>query len=368
MANRDLYIGLMSGTSLDGVDAVLADFSQPRFRALAHSHVGFDSGLRSELLALSAAGHDEIERAGRVGIVLAERYAQAIELVRADAGLAASEVAAIGCHGQTVRHRPDQGFTVQIGNPSLLAERTGIAVVADFRSRDMAAGGQGAPLVPAFHAVAFGSATEDRAVVNIGGIANVTLLPRKGPVLGFDTGPGNCLMDYWVHRHLGKAYDAGGAWAASGNVSSSLLARMLDEPYFRQPAPKSSGRELFNPGWVGGMLDGSEDAQAVQATLLDLTAESISRSIEESEASTSRVARLIVCGGGAYNDALMARLAARLAPRIVETSAAYGLDADQVEAMAFAWLAWRAIKGEPGNVPEVTGAKGPRILGAIYPA
>jgi len=365
VANRDLYIGLMSGTSLDGVDAVLAEFSQSQFRALAHSHVGFDAGLRSELLALSATGQDEIERAGRAGLILAERYAQAVERVLSDARVAAADVSAIGCHGQTVRHRPAQGFTVQIGNPSFLAERTGISVVADFRSRDMAAGGQGAPLVPAFHAVAFGSASEDRAAVNIGGIANVTLLPRNAPVLGFDTGPGNCLMDYWVHLHQGKPYDAGGAWAAGGNASAALLSRMLDEPYFRQPAPKSSGRELFNPGWLTAKLGGAEDAQAVQATLLDLTSESISRSIEESAVP---VARLIVCGGGAYNAALMARLAERLAPRVVETSAAHGLEADQVEAMAFAWLAWCAINGRPGNVPEVTGAKGPRVLGAIYPA
>jgi anhydro-N-acetylmuramic acid kinase len=365
VANRDLYVGLMSGTSLDGVDAILADLSQPRFRTLAHSHVDFDSGLRKELLALSASGPDEIERAGRAGLVLAEHYAQAVELVRADAGVASGDISAIGCHGQTVRHRPDQGFTVQIGNPALLAERTGIRVVADFRSRDMAAGGQGAPLVPAFHAVAFASATEDRAVVNIGGIANVTLLPRNAPVLGFDTGPGNCLMDFWVHKHLGKPFDSGGAWAAAGNVSPALLARMLDEPYFRQPAPKSSGRELFNPAWLGGKLDGQEDAPAVQAALLELTAESIASSIEGSGVP---VARLIVCGGGAYNTALMARLTARLAPRAVASSAAHGLDPSQVEAMAFAWLAWRAIGGRPGNVPEVTGAKGPRVLGAIYPA
>ncbi len=366
MADRDLYIGLMSGTSLDGVDAVLADFSRSQFRALSHSHIGFDAGLRSELLALSATGQDEIERAGRAGLVLAERYAQAVERLLTDARVAAADVSAIGCHGQTIRHQPAQGFTVQIGNPSFLAERTGIPVVADFRSRDMAAGGQGAPLVPAFHAVAFGSTWEDRAAVNIGGIANVTLLPRNAPVRGFDTGPGNCLMDYWVNLHQGKPYDAGGAWAAGSDASATLLSRMLDEPYFRQPAPKSSGRELFNPGWLNTKLSGApEDAQAVQATLLDLTSESISQSIEESAVP---VARLIVCGGGAYNAALMARLAGRLAPCVVETSAAHGFEADQVEAMAFAWLAWCAIIGRPGNVPEVTGAKGPRVLGAIYPA
>ncbi len=365
MANRDFYIGLMSGTSLDGVDAVLVDFSQVPLRSAAHAHVAFDAGLRAELLALSATGPDEIERAGRLGRILAERYADAVKAVLAKAGVAASAVRAVGCHGQTIRHRPDQGFTVQIGNPSLLAERTGIAVVADFRSRDMAAGGQGAPLVPAFHAVAFGGPSEDRAVVNIGGIANITLLPRNGRVLGFDTGPGNCLMDLWIGRHLGKPYDAAGAWASGSRPIHALVAKMLDEPYFRMPAPKSSGRELFNAAWLQSLLGGSEDPQAVQASLLELTAESISCAIEVASLPSDR---LIVCGGGACNNALMRRLGSRLAPRIVESSAAHGLAPDQVEAAAFAWLAWRAIEGIPGNVPEVTGARGPRVLGAIYPA
>lgn len=365
MATRDRYIGLMSGTSLDGVDAVLADFSGPRFASLAHAHVGFDVALRDELLALTSSGADEIERCGRLGIELAGRYTEAVEEVLNAAGVDASQVRAIGCHGQTVRHRPANGFTVQIGNPALLAERTGIAVVADFRSRDLAAGGQGAPLVPAFHSVAFGSQAEPRAVVNIGGIANVSLLVPGAPILGFDTGPGNCLMDSWAQRHLRKAYDAGGAWAAGGKPLPALLSRLLAEPYFEQPAPKSSGRELFNLPWLDARLDGAEDPQAVQATLLELTADSIAGAVK---ASGARVSRLIACGGGAHNDTLMKRLAQRLAPATVETSAAHGLAVDQVEAMAFAWLAWRAINGLPGNVPEVTGAKGPRVLGAIYPA
>ncbi len=365
MTNRDLYIGLMSGTSLDGVDAVLADFSHQTFRAVAHAHVGFDTALRDSLLALTGAGHNELERAGQLGKVLAARYAKAVALVLARAGVAASEVRAVGCHGQTVRHRPDQGFTLQIGNPALLAELSGLPVVADFRSRDMAAGGQGAPLAPAFHAVAFGDASEDRAVVNIGGIANVTLLLRNSPVLGFDTGPGNCLMDLWAQRHIMTPFDADGAWAAGATPHARLLDRLLEEPYFGQPAPKSSGRELFNAAWLTGFLDGSEDAQSVQATLLELTAETIGRSVE---ASPSPVARLIVCGGGACNAALMRRLGSRLAPRLVDTSADHALEVDQVEATAFAWLAKCAIEGKPGNLPEVTGARGPRVLGAVYPA
>ena len=229
----------------------------------------------------------------------------------------------------------------------------------------MAAGGQGAPLVPAFHAVAFGDPSEDRAAVNIGGIANVTLLPREGPVLGFDTGPGNCLMDLWVQRHRGQPFDAGGAWANGARPLPALIERMLMEPYFGQPAPKSSGRELFNLAWLEKHLDGAEDPQAVAATLLELTAETISRSIEGASTSATR---LIVCGGGASNDALMRRLGSRLAPRFVETSAAHALAPDQVEATAFGWHAWRTITGQPGNLPDVTGARGPRILGAIYPA
>ncbi len=365
MANRELYAGLMSGTSLDGVDAVLTDFSTPRLATLAHAHVAFDAGLRQSLLDLTQPGGDEIDRAGRLGIELARLYAKAVELVRKKAGIAASDIRAIGCHGQTVRHRPSDGFTVQIGNPALLAELAGAAVVADFRSRDMAAGGQGAPLVPAFHAVAFGAATEDRAVVNVGGIANVTLLPRNGAVLGFDTGPGNGLMDLWVQRHRGEAYDADGGWAAGAAPIPGLLSRLLAEPYFAAPAPKSSGRELFNAGWLDTLLTGNEDAQAVETTLLELTAETIARALE---ASGHPVARLVVCGGGALNGALMGRLRSRLAPCVVESSDQYGLGADEVEALAFAWLAWRAVQGLPGNLPAVTGARGLRVLGAVYPA
>ena len=365
MANRDLYIGLMSGTSLDGIDAVLVDFAQRPFRVIAHAHADFDAGLRESLLALNAPGFDEIDRAGRIGGILARQYAHAVDLVLMRSGTNARDIRAIGCHGQTVRHRPEHGFTVQIGNPALLAELAGIPVAADFRSRDMAAGGQGAPLVPAFHAIAFGDPAEDRAIANIGGIANVTLLPRDGPVLGFDTGPGNCLMDLWAQRHLHQPFDAGGAWAAGAKPIAALLSSLLDERFFSLQPPKSSGRELFDEQWFGRHLDASWDPQSVQATLLEVTAETLCRAVESSLPTATR---LIVCGGGARNEALMQRLRDRFAPRIVETSDAQGLPADQVEAAAFAWLAQCTVEGRPGNLPEVTGAKGRRVLGALYAA
>ena len=365
MAKRDLHVGLMSGTSLDGVDAVVADFSRSPFRLVSHAHVPFDIGLREGLLALTTPGHDEIEQAGRLGTVLADVYAQAVRMALDAGSIDAARISAVGCHGQTIRHRPEQAFSIQIGNAALLAELTGLTVVADFRSRDLAAGGQGAPLVPAFHAAGFGDPAENRAVVNIGGIANITLLPRGSPVLGFDTGPGNCLMNLWSQRHLNQPMDAGGAWGAGGKALAPLLARMLEEPFFSRPAPKSTGRELFNKSWLEQLLDGSEDPRDVQATLLELTVENICRALDDAACS---VARLIVCGGGARNDALMARLSERIAPRPAETSACYGLDCDQVEAAAFAWLAKRALQTETGNLPEVTGARGHRVLGAIYPA
>ena len=365
MANRDLYIGLMSGTSLDGIDAVLVDFAQRPFRVIAHAHADFDAGLRESLLALNAPGFDEIDRAGRIGGILARQYAHAVDLVLMRSGTNSRDIRAIGCHGQTVRHRPEHGFTVQIGNPALLAELAGIPVAADFRSRDMAAGGQGAPLVPAFHAIAFSDPAEDRAIANIGGIANVTLLPRDGPVLGFDTGPGNCLMDLWAQRHLHQPFDAGGAWAAGAEPIAALLSSLLDERFFSLQPPKSSGRELFDEQWFGRHLDASWDPQSVQATLLEVTAETLCRAVESSLPTATR---LIVCGGGARNEALMQRLRDRFAPRIVETSDAHGLPADQVEAAAFAWLAQCTVEGRPGNLPEVTGAKGRRVLGALYAA
>jgi anhydro-N-acetylmuramic acid kinase len=362
--NRELFVGLMSGTSLDGVDAVLADFAGAKPRLVADAHVPFDAPLRRELLALNSRGENEIERAALAGNALAAQYASAVAEVLSRSKTAPAEIRAIGCHGQTVRHRPDRGYTTQIGNAALLAELTGIRVMADFRSRDVAAGGQGAPLAPAFHAAVFGDPEEDRAAINLGGIANLSFLPRSGDVIGFDSGPGNCLLDLWALQHLGRPFDAAGAWAAGGRVIPALLERMLREPYFRAPPPKSTGRDLFNERWLREMLEGGEDAQAVQATLLELTAQSVAHAVARH---CRGARRLIVCGGGANNEALMRRLAALAAPAALEPSSRGGIDPQLVEATAFAWLARQSLDGRPGNLPSVTGARGPRILGAVHP-
>jgi anhydro-N-acetylmuramic acid kinase len=359
----ELYIGLMSGTSLDGVDAVLARFSRGRARPLGHAHVAFGDALRRELLALNSPGKNEIERAARAGNLLARSYAAAIGKLLGRKR--ASAVRAIGCHGQTVRHRPDRGFTLQIGNPARLAELVRIPVIADFRSRDVAAGGQGAPLAPAFHAAVFASRSEDRAVLNLGGIANLTLLRRGRPVVGFDSGPASCLLDLWASRHLGARYDRDGRWAAGGRVREPALQRMLREPYFEAPPPKSTGRDLFNERWLRRALRERMPARDVQATLLELTARSVANALRRYGRGVGRV---IVCGGGARNGALMYRLAALVAPIPVEASGRHGVDPQLVEAVAFAWLARQALRGEPASLPSVTGARGPRVLGAIYPA
>jgi anhydro-N-acetylmuramic acid kinase len=355
----------MSGTSLDGVDAVLADFDGLKPRLLGDAHLPFDAALRCELLALNSSGENEIERAALAGNELARKYAAAVAEVLAASKTPAAEVRAIGCHGQTVRHQPARGYTTQIGNAALLAELTGIRVVADFRGRDVAAGGQGAPLAPAFHAAVFADAAEDRVAINLGGIANLSFLPRSGEVTGFDSGPGNCLLDQWASRHLGTAHDAGGSWAAAGQVIPALLERMLQEPYFAAAPPKSTGRDLFNENWLRERLHGGEDPQAVQATLLELTAQILVHAVARHCAGARR---LIVCGGGAKNRALMRRLAELAAPAAVETSDRHGIDPQLVEAMAFGWLAKRALDSQPGNLPSVTGARGARVLGAIYPA
>ena len=360
-----LYVGLISGTSLDGVDAVLADLAGKRPRLLADARVPFDDSLRRELLELNARGDNEIERAALAGNELAKRYAAAVAGVLAASKTPAAAVRAIGCHGQTVRHRPGRGYTTQIGNPALLAELTRIRVVADFRSRDVAAGGQGAPLAPAFHAAVFADASEDRVALNLGGIANLSFLPRSGAVTGFDSGPGNCLLDLWSQRHLGQPHDEDGGWAAAGKPIPALLDRLLQEPYFAAPPPKSTGRDLFNEAWLQGRLRGGEDPQAVQATLLELTARSVADAVLRH---CGGARRLIVCGGGAKNGALMRRLAALAAPATLEASDRHGIDPQLVEAAAFAWLAQCALDGAPGNLPSVTGARGARVLGAVYPA
>jgi anhydro-N-acetylmuramic acid kinase len=358
-----LYIGLMSGTSLDGVDAVLAEFRGGRPRLRAHAHVAFGAALRRELLALNSPRPNELERAARAGNALARRYAAAVGKLLA--GRRAGAIRAIGCHGQTVRHRPDLGFTLQLGNPALLAELTRIPVVADFRSRDLAAGGQGAPLAPAFHSAMFASSREDRAVLNLGGIANLTVLRRGRSILGFDSGPGNCLLDLWALHHLGTRYDREGRWAARGRVKERLLERMLGEPYFAASPPKSTGRDLFNEAWLRRRLGGGARPRDVQATLLELTARSVA---EAARRHCRGIKRVIACGGGVRNLALMERLRARLAPLPVEASDRHGIDPQLVEAAAFAWLAKRALEHRPASLASVTGARGPRVLGAVYPA
>ncbi|MBS0428578.1 MAG: anhydro-N-acetylmuramic acid kinase [Proteobacteria bacterium] len=374
----ELFIGLMSGTSLDGVDGVLADLAEGRIAVRAHANAPFPAALREELLALNRPeGANELHRAALAGNGLAHVYADVVRTLLAEGGRPATEIVAIGAHGQTVRHRPGEfdgiGYTLQLNNPALLAELTGIDVVADFRTRDLAAGGQGAPLVPAFHAALFGRTDETVGVLNLGGIANLSVLPPSAhsesrAVLGFDCGPANALMDHWCQHHRGAPFDAGGAWAASGRVHAGLLARLLAEPYFARPAPKSTGRDLFHPEWLAAALEQEAPPlapQDVQATLAELTAESAAQAVR---GAATEARTLIVCGGGALNAHLMARLAALLPGVAVLSSEARGLPPQQVEATAFAWLARRAVRREPGNLASVTGARGPRVLGALYPA
>lgn len=359
-----LFIGLMTGTSLDGVDAVLADFSQSAPASRAHVHRPLPAELRAELLALNAAGADELHRSHVTAQRLAHAYADAVAAVLSAAGVRADEVRAIGAHGQTVRHRPDLGYTAQLNAPALLAELTGIDVVADFRSRDVAAGGQGAPLVPAFHRVAFGG-DAPRAIVNIGGIANVTALDGER-VRGFDAGPGNVLIDAWAAARFGAPFDADGARAARAVVDEALVAELLAEPYFAAEPPKSTGRDLFTLDWALHVPRVQLlDPAVVLASLTELTARALGQAIERWVPEATRV---YVCGGGARNPTLMGALRRAVGNRPVDTTEALGVPADQVEALAFAWLAQCHLEGVAGNVPAATGARGPRILGAHYPA
>lgn len=363
-ASASLTIGLMSGTSLDGVDGVLADFAGGAIRSIAAAFTPFPPELRSELMALQAASENELEREALAANALALCYADCVRQLLPSAG---GPVAAVAVHGQTIRHRPELGFTRQTNNPALLAELSGIDVIADFRTRDIAAGGQGAPLVPAFHEAAFGKPGVARVVVNIGGIGNISMLHGDGRVGGFDTGPGNVLMDLWIGRHLGQPYDQDGAWAASGTVHGPLLEALLDEPYFRQPAPKSTGRDLFHDAWLDAKLKGFEELAPadVMATLTRLTAVTIADAIRGEHAAVDAV---YVCGGGAYNTTLLREIGAALGGVRVESTAALGVAPNRVEALAFAWLGYRFMQRAPGNLPAVTGARGPRILGALYPA
>ncbi|OWG15782.1 MULTISPECIES: anhydro-N-acetylmuramic acid kinase [Delftia] len=368
-------IGLMSGTSLDGVDGVLVDFAEGT-QVLWHASRGFDAALRAELLALNTPdGRDELHRAALAANALARSYAEVVRELLQATGLAPAQIAAIGAHGQTVRHRPQMfdgtGYTLQLNSPALLAELSGVAVVADLRSRDVAAGGQGAPLVPAFHQGVFGRPGETVLVLNIGGIANLSVLAGDGTVLGFDCGPGNALMDGWCQAHTGQPYDDGGQWAATGQVLPALLDRLLAEPFLQQPPPKSTGRDLFHADWLAGHLSASATSAAdarpadVQATLTEFTARACAGAVQRFGHGGGE---LLVCGGGAFNTQLMQRIAALLPGVAVDTTAARGLPPQQVEAAAFAWLARQALLGLPGNLPAVTGARGPRILGAIHPA
>src|SRR5512134_1608322 len=347
----------MSGTSLDGVDAVLADARGGGFRLLASAHLSYPAKLRSRLLALQESAHDEIHRAALLANEVSDLYAATVRRLLGRARVGARAVAAIGCHGQTVRHRPADGYTLQLVNGARLAERSGIPVVCDFRSRDVAAGGEGAPLVPAFHQAVFQTARRSRAIVNLGGIANVTSLPARGHVTGFDSGPGNCLLDAWIREKRRKPYDPDGAWAASGRVVPRLLVKLLAHPYFRRRPPKSTGREEFSLKWLKRQLAGNEQAADVQATLTELTALTIARAVRRYCANAREV---FVCGGGARNRVLLSRLAALLPRTRVATTTALGIEPEHVEALAFAWLARQALKHRPGNLPAVTGARGPR--------
>jgi anhydro-N-acetylmuramic acid kinase len=370
-----LYIGLMSGTSLDGVDGVLIDFASPEgppISVQAHHHQPLPAPLRSELLALNAPGDNELQRAELAANAIARTYAEVVHALLKGRIGTARDVQAIGAHGQTVRHRPGEfdgtGFSSQLLNGALLAELTGIDVVCDLRRRDIAAGGQGAPLAPGLHAALFASPGQSRVVLNLGGIANLSVLNADGSLLGFDCGPGNALLDGWCQRHCGQPFDRDGQWAAGGKVVASLLVGLLAEPYFGQAPPKSTGRDLFNLAWLDARVArhaAGVSAADVQATLAALTAQSVARHVRR-YASAAKL--LLACGGGAHNTHLMQALAAQLPGMQVATTASVGLPVDQVEGAAFAWLAQRFVERQPGNLVAVTGARGARVLGALYPA
>lgn len=371
-----LYLGLLSGTSMDGVDACMVDFAADgAAKLIAHHTTPYPDDLLAELRALMQPdAPSAMPRVARMDARLGEFFAQTANELIESSGMNRQDVTAIGSHGQTLHHDPrgDLPYSLQLGDPHRIAERTGLTVVADFRRRDIAAGGQGAPLVPPAHAALFADRMESRVIANIGGIANITILPpttaTTTPVRGFDTGPGNTLMDAWTQHHLGQAYDRDGAWAQGGQVHEDLLARLLAEAYFAQAAPKSTGPELFNLTWLqvcAGELLGLIPPQDVQATLLELSARSL---LEAIEANAPDATRVLICGGGAYNTALMRRLSGLAKGRQVASTADYGVEPAWVEAVAFAWLARQTLLGLPGNLPAVTGAKGLRLLGAIYPA
>ncbi|ELQ18032.1 anhydro-N-acetylmuramic acid kinase [Pseudomonas fluorescens BRIP34879] len=361
-----LYIGVMSGTSLDGLDIALIE-QDSAVNLIATHYTPMPDTLRAELLSLCASGPDEIARSAIAQQHWVELAAKGISALLARQNLKPQDIRAIGSHGQTIRHEPARGFTVQIGNPALLTELTCITVVSDFRSRDVAAGGQGAPLVPAFHEALFGERTGNRAVLNVGGFSNLSLIETGRSVAGFDCGPGNVLLDAWIHLQQGEHFDRDGQWAASGKVEPALLSALLSDPFFMTKGPKSTGREVFNLPWLQQHLAklSAFEPQDVQATLLELTALTIVHALQAAQHQTET---LLICGGGAHNATLMKRLAALLPATQVSSTAVYGVDPDWVEAMAFAWLAHCCLEGIAANRPSVTGARGLRVLGAIYPA
>jgi anhydro-N-acetylmuramic acid kinase len=361
-----MYLGLISGTSLDAIDAALVDFDIAPLRLIATSATAFEPGLKRRISALiDRADSVDLDEVGQIDVELGRAFARAALALMHSAGVSAGRVTAIGSHGQTLRHRPDlpAPFTWQIGDPNTLAEMTGVNVVADFRRRDVAAGGQGAPLLPVFHDQVFRSDREDRVIANLGGIANITILTRGSGVTGFDTGPANRLLDAWISLHQDKEFDAGGAWAATGQIDETLLQGLLDEPYLRLAPPKSTGRELFNLPWLQNKLGlFSRQPRDVQATLQQFTA----RSLAEAVRRHAPGAALYVCGGGAHNSGLLRAIAALIAPNRVASTEVLGLDPDYVEAVAFAWFAKRTLEGLTSSAGGVTGAKGARILGGVY--
>jgi len=362
---KEIYCGLMSGTSLDAIDAVIVDFSKNKINLIASHNEPLSSDLKKEILDLTQPGENEINRLGQLDVALGEVFANAAQSVIKKSSLKKNEIRAIGSHGQTIRHQPHfkKPFTLQIGDPNTISELTGITTISDFRRRDMAAGGQGAPLAPAFHQFAFQSNEENRIVLNIGGMANITILPKNNheKVIGFDTGPGNVLLNTWIEKHRELSFDKNGDWARSGKTNDKLLSQLLSDDYFLKPPPKSTGREHFNLHWLKKYLTKTDTAENTQATLLQLTAQSIHRAIIQHAPETQHV---LICGGGAHNTFLLEALSKN--NYAINSTAQYGIDPDWVEAIAFAWLAKQTLNKNTGNLPTVTGAKKSVVLGGIY--
>lgn len=357
---NELYIGLMSGTSADGIDAALVDFNQPQPKLIAHHYIEYSSSLRKDILELCQPGPDEINRLGTLDVLLGKEFAAAAKILLEKNKLVPEQIRAIGSHGQTIRHHPQRQFTLQVGDPNIIAAETSITTVADFRRRDMAYGGQGAPLVPAFHQFIFADKNKNRAIINIGGIANVTLLSEC--VIGFDSGPGNTLLDAWTEKHLQQPYDKNGAWAAQGTVNQPLLINLLKDPFFKRNPPKSTGPDYFNLSWLEKFLSHQITPVDVQATLVEFTARSIVETIKK----YLSTGEMFVCGGGIHNHLLLNRLQDLAQPLTVNSTITLGIDPDWVEAIAFAWLAKQTLEKKTGNLMTVTGARQATILGAVY--